>query len=300
MVCPWFTTPWRPVSQSHRAGGWRFRPLFPSQVPFPLATSCEGPNPRVPWFPDPERPLCDPCYNSVLPPCPLPIPHPVFLPHRAASNPVARAHRTLIHPETVSCSLHGSLLLNPLLPRTRRVLLRLFLFGASGPVCLPVYWHEKTACPGGCVPAGTPLRSPPLGLGGEVCSVFCMLQPHVVLPPLRPSCRPRMAVCLPDVGPSPLMGEGPFFCYSPHTSLGRAAVCVICALNHAGWTAHLFQLCLGTARFFLFYGCGLAGTPLHVPLLGLGQKESSVVVRRLCCGVHVDALIVVCVSPPLV
>ena len=30
--------------------------------------------------------------------------HPVFLPHRAASNPLARAHWILIHPGTVSCA----------------------------------------------------------------------------------------------------------------------------------------------------------------------------------------------------
>ena len=32
----------------------------------------------------------------------------------------------------------------------------------------------------------------------------------------------------------------------------------------------------------LFCGCGLAGTPLHVPLLGLGGMECSVYVPRLC------------------
>ena len=32
------------------------------------------------------------------------IPHPVFIPHRAASNPAARAHWILIHPGTVSCA----------------------------------------------------------------------------------------------------------------------------------------------------------------------------------------------------
>ena len=40
---------------------------------------------------------------------PHPIPHPVFVPHRAASKPVARAHWILIHPGTVSCAWHGSL-----------------------------------------------------------------------------------------------------------------------------------------------------------------------------------------------
>ena len=38
---------------------------------------------------------------------PHPIPHPVFIPHLAANNPVARAHWTLIHPRTVSCTYHG-------------------------------------------------------------------------------------------------------------------------------------------------------------------------------------------------
>ena len=40
---------------------------------------------------------------------PHPIPHPVSLPERAASNPVARAHWILIHPGTVLCAWHGSL-----------------------------------------------------------------------------------------------------------------------------------------------------------------------------------------------
>ena len=75
-----------------------------------------------------ERPVPHP----YLSPEPHPIPHPVFIPHRGASNPVARAHRILIHSGTVSCTLHGSLLSHPLLPRTRRVLLRMFLSGASG------------------------------------------------------------------------------------------------------------------------------------------------------------------------
>ena len=35
---------------------------------------------------------------------PHPIPHPVFIPQRAASNRVARAHWILIHPGTISCA----------------------------------------------------------------------------------------------------------------------------------------------------------------------------------------------------
>ena len=131
MVGPWFTTPWRLDSQSNGAVACRYRPPIPSHVPSPFATSRQ-PNPRVPWFPIPKGPLCGPCHTPVLAPCPLPIPHPVFIPQQAASNPVARAHMILIHPGTVSCSLHGSLLSNPLLPRTRRILLCMFLSGASG------------------------------------------------------------------------------------------------------------------------------------------------------------------------
>ena len=132
MVGPWLTTPWRRVSQSHGAVAWRFRPPVPSHVSFPFATSRHRPNPRVPCFPAPMGPLCGPCHTPVLSPCPHPIPHPVFIPHQAASNPVALADRILIHPGTVSCSLHRSLLSTPLLPSTRRILLRTFLSGSSG------------------------------------------------------------------------------------------------------------------------------------------------------------------------
>ena len=132
MVGPWFTTPWQLVPQSHRAVAWRFRTPVPSDVPSPFATSRHRPNPRVRWFLASIRPLCGPCHSPVLAPCPHPIPFPVFIPHRAASNPVARAHRNLIHPGTVSCSLHSSLLSTPLLPHTRRVVLRTFLSGSSG------------------------------------------------------------------------------------------------------------------------------------------------------------------------
>ena len=152
MVGPWFTTTWRLVSQSHGAVAWRYRPPIFSHVPFCFATSCHRPIPRIPWFPDPMGPLCGPCHTPVLAPCPNPTPHPVFIPHRTASNPVARAHRILIHPGTVSCSLHGSLLSTPLLPRTRRFLLRTFLSRSSGqlfpchcPFGTPMYWHENTA-----------------------------------------------------------------------------------------------------------------------------------------------------------
>ena len=170
MVGPWFTTPWRLVSQSHGAVAWRFRSPCPSHVPFPFASSRHRPVPSVPWTPYPVGPLCGPSHTPfpAPSPCPFipclyptgspatlwrgptgtssirgplrapstgrslpapvpfllcrgpglipwavvrphPIPHPVFLPHRAASNPVARANWILIHPGTVSCAQHGSL-----------------------------------------------------------------------------------------------------------------------------------------------------------------------------------------------
>ena len=134
--------------------------------------------------------------------------------------------------------------------------------------------------------------------------MFCIPAPPAVLPSLTSSCIPPMAHCPSGVCPSPLMAEGPSFCCSPHTWLGLAAVCVICTLGHAGWAAHVFHLCLGTGTqrvlFFFVCGCGLAGTPPHVPLLELGWMECSAVVPRLRLGVHVDALFVVRVSPPLV
>ena len=136
MVGPWFTNPWRLVSRSQRAVAWRFRSPIPSHVPFPFATSRPRPSPSVPWFPDPTGLLCGPCHIPILATGPIPSVHPVFIPHMAASNPVARAHRILIHPGTVSCSLHGSLLSNPLLPRNRRVLLRMFWSEASGHLSL--------------------------------------------------------------------------------------------------------------------------------------------------------------------
>ena len=82
-------------------------------------------------------------------------------------------------------------------------------------------------------------------------------------------------------------------------------MCVICALGHAGWAAHVFHLCLCTRTqrvlffcFFLVGGCGLAETLPHA-LLGLGWMECIAIVPRLRRCVHVDALFVVCVSLPL-
>ena len=79
------------------------------------------------------------CLGAVLWPVPHPCPSPVppSQPSSRVYTPTGRqqphrAHRILIHPWTVSCSLHGSLLSTPLLPRTRRALLHTFLSGLSG------------------------------------------------------------------------------------------------------------------------------------------------------------------------
>ena len=134
------------------------------------------------------------------------------------------------------------------------------LFPCHGTFGRPMFSHENTACPGGCGLAGKPLHVPPLGLGGELCSVMCMLAPPAVLPSLTSSCIPPIAHCPSDVCPSPLMVEGPSLCCSPHTWLGRAAVCVIRALGNAGWAAHVFHLCLctRTQRVFFFWLAAVA------------------------------------------
>ena len=72
MVGPWFTTPWRPVFQSHGAVAWRFRSLFPSHVPFPYATSRQRQVPSVPWTPHPVGLLCGPSHTSFSAPSPFP------------------------------------------------------------------------------------------------------------------------------------------------------------------------------------------------------------------------------------
>ena len=73
MVGPWFTTPWRLVSQSHGAVAWRFWSPCPSHVRFPFALSRHRPVPSVPWTPYPVGPLCGPSYTSFPAPSPCPI-----------------------------------------------------------------------------------------------------------------------------------------------------------------------------------------------------------------------------------
>ena len=70
MVGPWFTTPWRLVSQSHGAVAWRFRSPCPSHVPFLFASSRHRRVPSVPWTPYPVGP-CAALATRPLPPRPL-------------------------------------------------------------------------------------------------------------------------------------------------------------------------------------------------------------------------------------
>ena len=107
--------PWTP----YPVGPW----CGPSHTPFPAPSPCPfipclypTGSPATLWrwptgassFQGPLRALCT---GRSLPGLilwavlrPLPIPHPVFIPHRAASNPVARALWILIHPGTLSCA----------------------------------------------------------------------------------------------------------------------------------------------------------------------------------------------------
>ena len=72
MVGPWFTDPWRLVSQSHGAVAWRFRPPCPSHVPFPFASSRHRPVPSVAWTSYPVGPLCGPSHTPFPAPSPCP------------------------------------------------------------------------------------------------------------------------------------------------------------------------------------------------------------------------------------
>ena len=73
MVGPWFTTPWRLVSQSHGAVAWRFWSPFQSHVLFPYATSRHRPVRSVPWTPYPVGLLCGPGHTLFSVPSPFPI-----------------------------------------------------------------------------------------------------------------------------------------------------------------------------------------------------------------------------------
>ena len=82
---PWFTTPWRLVTQFHGGVAWRFRPPCPPHVPFPFASSWHRPVPSVPWTRYPVGPLC----GSSHMPFPAPSPCP-FIPcvHPCGAGPL--------------------------------------------------------------------------------------------------------------------------------------------------------------------------------------------------------------------
>ena len=72
-----------------------------------------------------------------------PVPHAVFIPQWAASNPLARTHCILLHPGTFSFSLQRSLVSNPLFP-----CVGCFLLSSPGcassvrHVSLPMHWSR--------------------------------------------------------------------------------------------------------------------------------------------------------------
>ena len=70
MVGPWFTTPWRLVSQSHGAVAWCFRSLCPSHVPFPLPHPGTDPFPASHGLATPSGP-CAALATRPSPPRPL-------------------------------------------------------------------------------------------------------------------------------------------------------------------------------------------------------------------------------------
>ena len=300
MVGPWFTTPWRPVSQSHGAVAWRFQPPCPSHVPFPFASSRHRSFHWIPWTPYPVGPLCGPDHTPfpAPSPCPFipcfyptgspatlwrwptgassfrgplcalstgrslpglipwavlrphPIPHPVFIPHRAASNPVARALRILIHPgdrfvrlarvapfpppspvprpRPVACSVSSApwfLFTGVLAPWVVLRVRRLGPPGSCSPLCAPCVWCCVHGFLGLLAPAHRRACSV-CGVAGAVSwaawSLFSGVHARCVLlrarcPAPLGSCSP---VCLPRCAVSCERCPGPLGSCSP--------VCMLC------------------------------------------------------------------------
>ena len=133
MVGPRFPTPWRLVYQSRGSVAWCLPSYFPCPSAF-AAPRCPFPLYHIP-------PLAQFPYHS---------PHPVFIPHRAASNPIARANWILIHPRTVWCVLHGSLLSRPVVfgwfDSCWTLWGPLFLAPPPFPIPLPVPIPYQAAC----------------------------------------------------------------------------------------------------------------------------------------------------------
>ena len=231
MVGPWFTTPWQLVSQPHVAVVWRFCYPIPCHVPFHYAASCHWPNPCVPWFFDPTGLLCGPCHTPILAPGPIPYLIPCLYP----TGPPATQCRGPTGSSSIRGPFHA-----PCSGRSYPIpfcrALGAFSSACSCPGRLATCPKSWPHWPTGVLaqehsvsmwlwPAGTPLHVSPLGLGGEVCSVFCMLAPQVVSPSSTSSFEPHMAECPPDVRPSPLLAEGLSFCCSP-PYLAQACCCV--------------------------------------------------------------------------
>ena len=294
-----------PVSQSHGAVAWRFRPPCPSHVLFPFASSRHRPVLCVPWTPYPVGPLCGPSHTPfpAPTPCPFfpclyptrspatlwrwptgafsfrgplralstgrslpglipwavlrphPIPHPVFIPDRAASNPVARALWILIHPgarfvrlarvapfpppspvprpRPVACSASWApwlLFTGVLAPCPVLRVRRPGPPGSCSPLCTPCVWCCVHGFLGLLAPAHRRARSV-CGVAGAVSwaawSLFsgvharCVLLRARCLGPLG-SCSP---VCLPRCAASCVRCPGPLGSCSPVCTL-----CVRCCM----------------------------------------------------------------------
>ena len=185
MVGPWFTTPWRLVSQSHGAVAWCFRSPCPSHVPFPFASSQHRPVPSVPWTPYPVRPLCGPSHTPFPAPSPCPI-IPSFYP---TGSPA-----TLWRGPTGSTSI--------------REPLRAPSTGCSLPAPVPV--HRPRPNPPGCCAAAShpssrvytpPGRQQPCGAGP--------LDPH---PSVDRCVRPARVAPFPPFSPVPRPRPNPLGC----------------------------------------------------------------------------------------
>ena len=220
MVGPWFTTPWRLVSQSHGAVAWRFLSPCPSHVPFLFASSRHRPCPSVPWTPYPVPPLCGPRHTPFPAPSPCPI-IPCLYPTGSTA--------TLWRGPTGSSSIRGPLRA----PKTGRSL--------PAPVPFPC--------------ATAPAYSPRL-----LCSPIRSLIPclYPTGPPATLSRGPtgsssiRGLFCAPSTGRSP-SAPAPHSCAASHAVLVPSGRCV--ALATRPFLSRLLVVLRGVVRVcvFLFF-----------------------------------------------
>ena len=188
MFGPWFTTPWRLTSQSHRAVAWRFWSPFPSHFEFPYATSRHRPIPSVPWTPYPDWVLCVPSHTPFSVPSPFPI-----IPCLYPTGPPA----TLWRGPTGSSSIRGPFLA----PSTGRSLPVPAPYSCAaapayspgllcGPIrslvpCLYPTWPPATLWRG---PTGSssirgPFRAPSMGRSPPAPAPYSCAASHAVLVP---------------------------------------------------------------------------------------------------------------------